>query len=562
MAVLGGGRSRPTRCAWCRGATSARARRPSRRGRPAVAGPVAAARAGHGLPEPLPAEVLDAAGEPVGSAPGWRSAAPPARLVDRTATGRSRSSAGPARGRSTSAGGRRRRRAGRPGSSWSRRRAGGAARRWPAGAGPWKPSMTRSRHHRGVSRWALHNPDIPWHELERRLSRCRASRARARRLGQPSVPGAPLRRGPARGRRATAATPRPGAASGPPYAAPAARAGTATAPCPYAELHCHTNFSFLDGASHPEELAEEAARLGLTALAVTDHDGFYGVVRFAEAARELRPADHLRRRAVAGAARAAERRARPGRPPPAGARARPGGLRPAVPRHRRRRSCAGGEKGRPVYGPGRGRRGAARTTCWCSPAAARARCRRRCSPTGVDAAARGAGPADRAVRRGQRRRGADRPRRPVRRRPQRRPRRAGRSAPGCRRSPRTTCTTRPRRGAGWPPRWPRYGPGAAWTRSTAGCRRRPPPTCAAARRWRRGSPRYPGAVARAAELGAELAFDLQPGRARSCRDYQVPAGHTEMSWLRKLTMEGALRALRAAARRTRRRTSSSSTSWR
>src|SRR5579862_3039594 len=53
----------------------------------------------------------------------------------------------------------------------------------------------------------------------------------------------------------------------------------------YAELHCHTNFSFLDGASHPEELATEAARLGLEALAVTDHDGCYGVVRFAEAAR-------------------------------------------------------------------------------------------------------------------------------------------------------------------------------------------------------------------------------------------------------------------------------------
>ena len=54
----------------------------------------------------------------------------------------------------------------------------------------------------------------------------------------------------------------------------------------YAELHCHTNFSFLDGASHPEELAVEAARLGLAALAVTDHDGFYGAVRFALAARE------------------------------------------------------------------------------------------------------------------------------------------------------------------------------------------------------------------------------------------------------------------------------------
>ncbi len=55
----------------------------------------------------------------------------------------------------------------------------------------------------------------------------------------------------------------------------------------YAELHCHSNFSFLDGASHPEELVQEAVRLGLTGLALTDHDGFYGVVRFAEAGQEL-----------------------------------------------------------------------------------------------------------------------------------------------------------------------------------------------------------------------------------------------------------------------------------
>ena len=54
---------------------------------------------------------------------------------------------------------------------------------------------------------------------------------------------------------------------------------------PYAELHCHSNFSFLDGASHPEQLVAEAVRLGLDALALTDHDGLYGVVRFAEAAR-------------------------------------------------------------------------------------------------------------------------------------------------------------------------------------------------------------------------------------------------------------------------------------
>ncbi|TWP44899.1 error-prone DNA polymerase [Lentzea tibetensis] len=56
---------------------------------------------------------------------------------------------------------------------------------------------------------------------------------------------------------------------------------------PYAELHCHSNFSFLDGASHPEELVEAAHQLGLDAIALTDHDGMYGVVRFAEAAKEL-----------------------------------------------------------------------------------------------------------------------------------------------------------------------------------------------------------------------------------------------------------------------------------
>jgi error-prone DNA polymerase len=55
----------------------------------------------------------------------------------------------------------------------------------------------------------------------------------------------------------------------------------------YAELHAHSGFSFLDGASDPEELVAEAHRLGLDALALTDHHGFYGVVRFAEAARAV-----------------------------------------------------------------------------------------------------------------------------------------------------------------------------------------------------------------------------------------------------------------------------------
>lgn len=52
----------------------------------------------------------------------------------------------------------------------------------------------------------------------------------------------------------------------------------------YAELHLHTAFSFLDGASLPEELAGRAAELGYRWLAVTDHDGLYGAQEFARAA--------------------------------------------------------------------------------------------------------------------------------------------------------------------------------------------------------------------------------------------------------------------------------------
>ncbi len=55
----------------------------------------------------------------------------------------------------------------------------------------------------------------------------------------------------------------------------------------YAELHCHTNFSFLDGASHPETLVARAAELEYEALAVTDHDGFYGVVKSHVAAQAI-----------------------------------------------------------------------------------------------------------------------------------------------------------------------------------------------------------------------------------------------------------------------------------
>ena len=60
---------------------------------------------------------------------------------------------------------------------------------------------------------------------------------------------------------------------------------------PYAELHAHSNFSFLEGASHVEELVLRALELGYEALALTDHDGLHGAMEFAQCARAwgLRP---------------------------------------------------------------------------------------------------------------------------------------------------------------------------------------------------------------------------------------------------------------------------------
>ena len=112
------------------------------------------------------------------------------------------------------------------------------------------------------------NPIIPWRELERRLS----DRADASPWSNGNRPGA-------------------GAPSGPTSAVrslPRSQAGRESGLrwVPYAELHARSRFSFMDGSSNPDELVAEAARLGLDALAITDRDGFYGVVRFAEAAAE------------------------------------------------------------------------------------------------------------------------------------------------------------------------------------------------------------------------------------------------------------------------------------
>ncbi|MBB5631977.1 error-prone DNA polymerase [Cryobacterium mesophilum] len=111
------------------------------------------------------------------------------------------------------------------------------------------------------------NPPIPWSEFEKTLSD-------GRRPGTAPPVGADGGDSPAWSRKRA------------PYR-PAVVAPPTGAVVPYAELHAHSNFSFLDGASSPEELTEEASRLGLHGLAITDHDGFYGVVRMAEAAEEF-----------------------------------------------------------------------------------------------------------------------------------------------------------------------------------------------------------------------------------------------------------------------------------
>lgn len=113
-----------------------------------------------------------------------------------------------------------------------------------------------------------HNPPIPWSEFERRLSE-------ASRPGSSPPLGADGGDSPA------------WSSSRAPYQPSTAddHQGTDEPVVPYAELHAHTSFSFLDGVSSPEALVAEAARLKLSGLAIVDHDGFYGVVRAAEAAQ-------------------------------------------------------------------------------------------------------------------------------------------------------------------------------------------------------------------------------------------------------------------------------------
>ncbi|GAA3960306.1 error-prone DNA polymerase DnaE2 [Actinomadura viridis] len=164
-----------------------------------------------------------------------------------------------------------------------------------------------------------HNPPVPWKEFERRLSWGPRAEEPPKRDDRPRADG-------------TART----------------RPSHTDTDVAWAELHCHSSFSFLDGASDPAALVAEAARLGVEAMAVTDHDGMYGAVRFAQAAAEAGIAT------VFGAELSLELPGpRTGEPDPAGrhllvlARGPEGYARlcSAI----TAAQLAGGEKGRPVY---------------------------------------------------------------------------------------------------------------------------------------------------------------------------------------------------------------------
>ncbi|MDG4788791.1 error-prone DNA polymerase [Micromonospora sp. WMMD1102] len=372
---------------------------------------------------------------------------------------------------------------------------------------------------------SFHNPDLPWSELERVLSGRPARRGGHLHVVDPLAVDADGGDSPAWTRKRPGYTP-------PELPAPAEGA------VPYAELHAHTNFSFLDGASHPEELAEEAARLGLTALAVTDHDGFYGVVRFAEAARALRLPTIFGAELSLGLPGPQH-----GEPDPLGrhllvlAHGPEGYARLA--RTIARAQLRGGEKGRPVYGE-------------LEEVAAQLRdhvlvltgCRKGTVPAallteGVEAAARELdrltalfGAETVAVELTDHGDPYDGDRNDALAElagtaglPTVATNNVHYATPSRRRLATALAAVRARRSLdeidGWLP-----AAGTAHLRSGAEMAAR--------------FAAFPGAVARAAEFGAELAFDLNLVAPR-LPDYPVPPGHTEMSWLRELTMAGALR---------------------
>ncbi|MEV4624158.1 error-prone DNA polymerase [Asanoa sp. NPDC049573] len=312
---------------------------------------------------------------------------------------------------------------------------------------------------------------------------------------------------------------------------------------PYAELHCHSNFSFLDGASHPEELAEEARRLGLTALAMTDHDGFYGVVRFSEAARALGLKTIFGAElSLSEGVRGKDTVIRSGEPDPHGRHLL--ALAHGTEGYARLSSVIGqaqldgGEKGRPAYGP-------------LEDVAEQLRdhvlvltgCRKGTVPAallteGVDAAARELdrlatlfGADNVAVELTDHGDPTDGDRNDAlaalaaqRGLPTVATNNVHYATPARRRLATAVAAVRARRSLDEIDPWL---PAAATAHLRTGAEM--------AQRFAA----YPGSVARAAEYGQDLAFDIQLV-APKLPDYPVDPGESEMDHLRKLTMEGAL----------------------
>jgi error-prone DNA polymerase len=217
------------------------------------------------------------------------------------------------------------------------------------------------------------NPPVSWREFERRLSWGKGT-------GQ-SQEGSETGLDEGRG-----TAPEPGEADAlrPVIQLPVGQLPSASVTPAWAELHCHSSYSFLDGASSPSDLVLEAAARGLSVLAITDHDGMYGVPQFAQAAARLRDGGvslgtvfgaelslDLARKAAGRVGRAPGRVASAGKAGSAGMLQQPTGTpRAGVPdpggRHLLvlardpegyRRLCrvisaaqlAGGEKGLPIY---------------------------------------------------------------------------------------------------------------------------------------------------------------------------------------------------------------------
>jgi error-prone DNA polymerase len=383
------------------------------------------------------------------------------------------------------------------------------------------------------------NSDLPWAEFERRLS------------GREPIVVDPITIEYGDGGDSPAWT-----RKRQPYQAPDLVRGESTVD--YAELHCHTNFSFQDGANHPQELVQEAHRLGLTALAVTDHDGFYGVVQFSGAAREHGLPTIFGAELSLGLAGGAQpepgggegegehrpRRAgaRNGEPDPLGrhllvlARGPEGYAR--LSRTISLAQLAGGEKGRPAYDlddVAAALRDHALVLTGCRkgyvPAALVAE-GERAAARELDRLVALFGRDGVAVELTQHGHPEDDERNDAL---ADLARRAGLpcvatnnvhyARPGQRRLATALAAVRARRSLdeidGWLP-----AAGVAHLRSGDEMAAR--------------FAAYPGAVARAAAFGAELAFDLKLV-APNLPDWEVPDGHTEMSWLRHLTEEGARR---------------------